>query len=207
MARTSPHRTNRRIRWWHALLAVAVLVVAAAGVVHVRRHIPRVPVPATPAMRAAAAHLHATKVLATHAPQPTSAPRTDRERLIAAAFAMRGIRYKWGGKTKAGLDCSGFTKAAYAAVGVRLPDGSFNQAKPEQALASISQLTPGDLLLYRWAGSVDAAHVTLYAGNGWAIGTGSPGQAPKVTVYPLADDLRIKGAVITFRHIVLSDEH
>jgi cell wall-associated NlpC family hydrolase len=123
-----------------------------------------------------------------------------------AAFGLVGKPYAWGAKGPGAYDCSGFTKAAYAAAGVRLPDGSFNQAAGEEPLRHEDQLTAGDLLLYRWPDSVSVAHVTIYAGDGWVIGTGSPGKPPKVVVYPLADDLRADGRIITFRHVRLADE-
>lgn len=125
---------------------------------------------------------------------------------MAAAFALEGVPYRYGGKGRNALDCSGFTKLAYAAVGVTLPNGSFNQSVGEKTLASVSELVPGDLLFYRWAGSERITHVTMYAGDGWVIGTGTPGEPAHVVVYPLAHDLRADGRVITFRHIALGDE-
>jgi cell wall-associated NlpC family hydrolase len=65
---------------------------------------------------------------------------------------------------------------------------------------------PGDLIFYRWAGNSNVSHVTMYAGDGWVIGTGTPGQPPKVALYPLASDLRYARAVLTYRHVRLPDE-
>lgn len=137
---------------------------------------------------------------------PPINPQTDRERLIAAACSMRDIPYEWGAKGPDHYDCSGFTKAAYRAVGIQLPDGSFNQAEGEQPFGSPDELSAGDLLFYRWPGKQGVSHVTMYAGDGWVIGTGTPGQPMKVTVYPLLNDLPTDGTVITFRHIRLADE-
>lgn len=184
-----------------------VVLVALAGAGLAARSVPAPRVPPTGEMRAASDRLLPSASLpASPAPEPPRNPRTRRERLLAAAYEMRGIPYKWGAKGPDELDCSGFTKAAYAAVGVRLPDGSFNQAKPERALRSLDELAPGDLLFYRWSGSTRVSHVTIYAGRGWAIGTGSPGQPWEVTVYPLADDMRVRGSVITYRHIAFADD-
>lgn len=119
---------------------------------------------------------------------------------------MLGIPYQWEAKGPNAYDCSGFTKAAYAAGGVALPDGSFNQADHENPLDDPARLTPGDLLFYRWVGKNNISHVTLYAGDGWVIGTGSPGQPPMVVLYPLSDDLHDNGDVITYRHVRLPDE-
>lgn len=126
---------------------------------------------------------------------------------MAAAYALKGLPYQWGAKGPRAYDCSGFTKAAYAKVRVALPDGSFNQAQGERPLAAVNQLVPGDLLLYRWKGSDSVTHVTMYAGEGWVIGTGTPGQPRAVTLYPLASDLVRDGRTITYRHLRLPDEN
>ena len=142
-------------------------------------------------------------------PQPPAAPQnpqTDRERLIAAAYSYQGIPYKFGGKTTKALDCSGFTKLAYAKVGVELPDGSFNQAQGEKPLRDESELQPGDLIFYRFNPDSGVTHITMYRGAGWVIGTGTPGQAHKVSIYPFADDLAHKDWTLSFRHIPLPDE-
>jgi cell wall-associated NlpC family hydrolase len=157
-------------------------------------------------MRAGTRSLASTLATGSPEPEPSMTPRTDRERLLSAAFGLRGRPYRFGAKGPNSYDCSGFAKAAYAAVGVTLPDGSFNQAKGEQPLSSERQLAPGDLLLYRWKAGGRVDHVTLYAGAGWVIGTGTPGQPSKVVVYPLAMDATRRGLVLTFRHVDLPDE-
>jgi cell wall-associated NlpC family hydrolase len=73
-------------------------------------------------------------------------------------------------------------------------------------LADPALMKPGDLILYRWAGSKGVKHVTMYAGDGWVIGIGSPGQPPVVTLYRLADDLVNDGRVLTYRHVKLPGE-
>ena len=162
--------------------------------------------PASAEMRAAMTALASVAATPTPRPHAVPHPRTDRDRLMAAAFAMEGIPYKFGAKGPGLLDCSGFTKSAYAAVGVTLPNGSFNQTSSEKALKARSSLVAGDLLFYRWPGSEQITHVTMYAGDGWVIGTGSPGRPAEVVVYPLSSDLKNDGRVITFRHVRLADE-
>jgi cell wall-associated NlpC family hydrolase len=187
--------------WAFVAVAVAVLALVAW------RWMPRPQPPASVAMRAAMSALASSHATETPRPEPAAHPASDRQRLMAAAFAMEGIPYRYSGKGRDALDCSGFTKLAYATVGIELPDGSFNQSVREQALVDAGALVPGDLWFYRWAGSERITHVTMYAGDGWLIGTGTPGEPTHVVVYPLAHDLRADGRVITFRHIVLNDEH
>jgi cell wall-associated NlpC family hydrolase len=183
-----------------AAVTIALIAVAAW------RWMPRSQPPATAQMRSAMLQVASTGPTGTPRPEPATHPRSDRERLMAAAFGMEGVPYKWGGKNADALDCSGFTKRAYAAVGVAIPNGSFNQSTGEKPLPDVRALTAGDLLFYRWSGSDQITHVTMYAGEGWVVGTGSPGQPPRVVVYPFASDLRADGRVITFRHIALPDE-
>jgi len=185
--------------------AAAVLVCALAGVA-VWRVASHAVAPPTAAMRAAVKRIMAGPIRQKPQPAPPASPSTDRERLLAAGFAMRGVPYRFGAKGPHEYDCSGFTKAAYAGVGISLPDGSFNQARGERPLVTPGALATGDLIFYRWSGSDRVNHVTLYAGDGWVVGTGSPGQPREVAVYPLSDDLLNDGRVITFRHLKLKDE-
>jgi cell wall-associated NlpC family hydrolase len=198
MKRTTQHLRRVWI-WW----AIALVLVGAAVA---WRFWPKPTTPPSAEMRAAAATLSLTPASPTPAPKAPQNPRTDRQRLLSAAHRMLGAPYKWGAKGPDSYDCSGFTKAAYAKAGIALPDGSFNQASNEAPLGDVSTLTPGDLLFYRWAGKDNVSHVTMYAGDGWVIGTGTPGQPPKVVLYPLSYDLRGKRDIITYRHIALPDE-
>lgn len=188
------------------LVCSAVLVVIAGAVTIGMRYTHHPVAPASPEMIEAAKHLAQTGSAETTRPTAMGQPPTARGRLISAALALQGIPYKWGAKGPRCYDCSGFTKAAYAKVGVGLPDGSFNQAAHERPLRSANQLAAGDLLFYRWPGKHGIEHVTMYAGNGWVIGTGTPGEPPAVTLYPLSHDLADNGLVLTYRHITLSDE-
>jgi cell wall-associated NlpC family hydrolase len=185
-----------------ALLATAVLVVAMRRFGTGTRPV----FPPTAQMIAAAAQLDlgATSRKAPGVPTETS---RDREKLLVAAHAKLGTPYKFGAKGPERLDCSGFTKVAYEGAGVHLPDGSFNQAKGELPLEALDDLRPGDLLFYRWPGHKGVTHVTMYWGEGWVIGTGSPRQPSEVTIYPLASDFAAApGTVVTYRHIALPDE-
>ncbi len=196
----------------HSWLAIGLVGVAAAiALAAIALRAPAVQallgarVPPTGEMLAASAQVDLSGTAATPPPPPADS-RTDRDRLILAARQMLGIPYRWGAKGPDEYDCSGFTKAAYAAVGVKLPDGSFNQAAGERPLRSLDELAPGDLLFYRWNGAVGVSHVTMYLGNGWVIGTGSPATPGEVGIYPLATDFRVPNTTVTYRHIALPDE-
>lgn len=161
---------------------------------------------ATQAMRQTMERVLRSARVSVSPPTPSAHPSTERERLLASAWKLKGVPYSYGAKGPTKLDCSGFTRAAYEGIGLDIPNGSFNQDKGEQPLTSIAQLKAGDLLFYRWANQKHVSHVTIYAGDGWVIGTGTPGEPPKVVVYPITNDLKADGRVITYRHIRLSDE-
>lgn len=202
-SRVSQGALHVRPRW--GVISIIVLTVVVLASLAAWRWWPREKPSATPAMRAAMSKLASSIPAGSTRPRAVSHPASDRERLLAAAFSLEGIPYKWGAKSGDSLDCSGFTRRAYSAVGVKLPDGSFNQAASEQPLGDVRDLTAGDLLFYRWAGATGVTHVTMYAGDGWVIGTGTPGQPWYVGVYPISYDVVDDGRAITFRHIKLSD--
>jgi cell wall-associated NlpC family hydrolase len=201
---TKQRAARRPVR--RTMLIVGALVLALLAVA-AWRWLPRPAIPATAEMQTAAQKLVAARDQSQAEPPAAPAhPKTDRQRLMVAAYALKGTPYKWAAKGPDHLDCSGFTKAAYAKIGIELPDGSFNQATGERPLSSPGQMTPGDLILYRWKNSKGVNHVTMYAGDGWVIGTGTPGQLGEVALYPLSADLVNDGRIITYRHIVLPDE-
>jgi cell wall-associated NlpC family hydrolase len=94
------------------------------------------------------------------APSPLAA------RALAAAMALQGKPYQWGGNGPNSYDCSGMTKAAYAAAGLQLPRTAAEQylTGPHPGLAD---LRPGDLLFWASDPSNTATidHVAIYAGN------------------------------------------
>jgi hypothetical protein len=75
-----------------------------------------------------------------------------------------GVRYRTGGNTKSGVDCSGFTVAVYSAVyGIALPRVSREQYRISRKI-SITELQEGDLVFFSTRGS-GVSHVGVYLGN------------------------------------------
>jgi cell wall-associated NlpC family hydrolase len=54
-------------------------------------------------------------------------PVVDVDAIIARAKQLLGTKYKWGGRTSQGIDCSGLVQLSYSAVGVQLPRDSYQQ--------------------------------------------------------------------------------
>lgn len=86
------------------------------------------------------------------------------EDLIKTALANRGARYRYGGTSRSGFDCSGFTRYIYAKYGVALPHSSraqYSHGKP----VSRNELEKGDLVFFRTTRQ-GISHVGIYIGDG-----------------------------------------
>lgn len=84
--------------------------------------------------------------------------------LLDAVDEYYGVRYRTGGNTKSGIDCSGFTLAVYAAAyGYALPRVSKEQYRLSRKI-STTELQEGDLLFFNTRGS-GVSHVGVYLGN------------------------------------------
>jgi len=84
--------------------------------------------------------------------------------LLESVDEWYGVRYRTGGNTKTGVDCSGFTVAVYSAVyGFALPRVSREQYRISRKI-SITELQEGDLVFFNTRGS-GVSHVGVYLGN------------------------------------------
>lgn len=77
-----------------------------------------------------------------------------------------GTQYVWGGSTpQQGFDCSGLVQYVFKQMGVDLPRVSADQSRAGQAVGSINEAQPGDLVF--WRGSNGRPnHIGIYAGGG-----------------------------------------
>lgn len=67
--------------------------------------------------------------------------------VIETAKTYRGTPYRYGGTTRAGMDCSALVFHSYYAVGINLPRMSADQSKVGQKV-NLNQVKPGDLLFF-----------------------------------------------------------
>jgi hypothetical protein len=91
--------------------------------------------------------------------QDGRSPFSGWSRLQRAALSYLGTPYVWGGETRAGLDCSGLTRASYRAIDVALPRASKLQWKTGAPVAKHA-LREGDLVFFNTNGS-GVSHVGM----------------------------------------------
>ncbi|MDU4652814.1 C40 family peptidase [Sneathia sanguinegens] len=94
------------------------------------------------------------------------------ESLMNAFGHWKGTKYRWGGDSKDGIDCSALTRRIYRAVfnGYELPRVSVDQIKRGK-IVSKENLKPGDILFFRPRNSVN--HTAVYVGNSLFINASS----------------------------------
>ncbi len=69
------------------------------------------------------------------------------EALISTARSYTGTPYRFGGMSRAGMDCSGLLYQSFRAVGLTLPRTSKQQSKYGKKVR-IDQLRPGDMVFF-----------------------------------------------------------
>lgn len=102
---------------------------------------------------------------------------------VKSATAQLGLPYTWGGDGPAagdpGFDCSGLTRFAYAAAGIKIPRTAFGQFYAGPVVVPGTPLRPGDLVFY--GVPTDVYHVGLYLGDGRMINATTFGQPIRVS--------------------------
>ncbi|WP_130830815.1 bifunctional murein DD-endopeptidase/murein LD-carboxypeptidase [[Erwinia] mediterraneensis] len=86
-----------------------------------------------------------------------------KSRIMEQYDDWKGVRYRLGGTTKGGIDCSAFVQRTFREqFGLDLPRSTWEQKETGKEV-SRNKLRPGDLVLFR-AGST-GRHVGIYLGN------------------------------------------
>lgn len=95
-----------------------------------------------------------------------SAPKIASSGVAVLDQAQRylGVRYRYGGTSRAGFDCSGFVGYVYRSVGVKLPRTSSEQSRVG-TYVSKSNLSPGDLVFFKTNRGTRINHVGIYIGD------------------------------------------
>lgn len=72
---------------------------------------------------------------------------SPQQKVVLTARSYMGTPYKWGGTTRAGMDCSGLLVSSFRAADINLPRTSGEQSKFGKRI-SLYELQPGDLLFF-----------------------------------------------------------
>ena len=94
-------------------------------------------------------------------PAPASGQRESflRGRIVESALSYLGAPYRWGGRTPAGLDCSGLCHAAFLLQGIAIyRNARLEPGWPVQEIPR-ARIRAGDLLYF-------PGHIALYLGGG-----------------------------------------
>ncbi len=123
---------------------------------------------------------------ASPAPKPAGPRADDRggfaaQAAVTFARAQIGKPYVWGGNGNPGFDCSGLTKAAYAAAKVSIPRTSQAQYNAGSRLPAGAALQPGDLLFFGTARNIH--HVGISLGGTLMIHSPTFGQTVRIQDY------------------------
>jgi cell wall-associated NlpC family hydrolase len=90
---------------------------------------------------------------------------TPGNQVAEVAQEQVGARYRWGGMSPAGFDCTGFVKWVYSQFGVDLPRNEAGQLA-SGARVGAEELEPGDVLVFANTYRRGLSHVGIYLGEG-----------------------------------------
>jgi hypothetical protein len=80
-------------------------------------------------------------------------------------LSLLGVPYLWGGRTPAGLDCSGFTQLLLFEQGVSIPRDADQQHRACRPVPSPDDARAGDLIFFSEPGR-KVSHVGIWLGDG-----------------------------------------
>ncbi len=85
--------------------------------------------------------------------------------MINYAMSKVGGPYVWGGNGPVGFDCSGLVQQAFASVGVNVAREGSDQFYNAPVRVPLSQMRPGDLLVFNQGSNGRFSHIAIYIGG------------------------------------------
>jgi len=84
----------------------------------------------------------------TEEPKKEIEPPARAENIINTAMSFTGVRYRYGGTSRKGMDCSGLLYVAFGEHNVALPRVSYHMANEGRRI-KVHNITKGDLLFFK----------------------------------------------------------
>ncbi|TMM32269.1 NlpC/P60 family protein [Polaribacter aestuariivivens] len=81
-------------------------------------------------------------------PKKSNKTYTKSEKIVANALKYKGVKYRFGGITKKGMDCSGIVYVSFLEENIQLPRISRDMAKTGQKIP-LKKAQKGDLLFFK----------------------------------------------------------
>lgn len=89
-----------------------------------------------------------------------------KQKVIDVVMDWLGTRYQYGGMTRAGIDCSAFTRMIFESTSkVTLPRSAAQQSGVGKTVSKRSELQFGDLVFFNTRRRVAVGHVGIYLGD------------------------------------------
>ena len=122
------------------------------------------------------------------------------KKIIKNAVSKLGITYVWGGTSRRGYDCSGFTQSVYSSVGISIPKYSQTQAKTGIVVKNFNDLKIGDLIFFDSDGGSNINHVAMYIGNKKMVHASA--SAGKVVIEDMSTSKLVKNYTVVMKRIL-----
>lgn len=81
-------------------------------------------------------------------PLNTKNPADKQDALLHCAFQLLNTPYLWGGRTPAGIDCSGFTQLLFKNIGIDLPRDASQQVTLGENVDFVDEARVGDIAFF-----------------------------------------------------------
>ncbi|MDQ3929074.1 MAG: C40 family peptidase [Chloroflexota bacterium] len=99
---------------------------------------------------------------------PEDAPASAGAAIVSIAYKYNGYRYRYGGSSPSGFDCSGFVYYVYRQAGISIGRDTNSQYNSGTRV-SFNNLQPGDIVLFSNTYRRGLSHAAIYIGGGQII--------------------------------------
>jgi peptidoglycan endopeptidase LytE len=99
---------------------------------------------------------------------PQGAPASAGASIVSIAYKYNGYRYRYGGSSPSGFDCSGFVYYVYRQAGISIGRDTNSQYNSGTHV-SFNNLQPGDIVLFSNTYRRGLSHAAIYIGGGKVI--------------------------------------